>query len=136
MSFKYEYTENDLADIPCPVCQHHASILNEEEGSQQFKPCEHLVFVYLPEVGDYEYQLESWLKATESMDLEDYDSYEEHFERLHKKSKFSQSLHIIENESGGMACGPGSFTEIYAYAVEESLDKDSQDIAVSHDETL
>ena len=121
---KYEYTENELADIYCPVCQHKASI-EDENGGHEFKPCEHLAFVYLPELGEFEYQIDSWQAATDSIELDyfDFDNYEDYFTGLIKKSGFNQVLHIIENESSGIACGPTSFTEIYGYLVSESNEK-------------
>ena len=85
----------------------------------EFNPCEHLAFVYLPEIGEFEYQIASWKLAFDSIELDpwDYDDHEAYFRAVINKSGFKEPLHIIENTSFGMACGPTSFTEIYGYVV-------------------
>ena len=94
----------ELQPMFCPICGHH-SINTEEDSDEYYKvtPCEHLAFIYLNDIDEYEYQSEDFAKRLENIP-EDEDT--KYFYNLLVKAGYDNKLLAVEIVHGGMACGP------------------------------
>ena len=111
----------ELQPMFCPICGHH-SINTEEDSDEYYKvtPCEHLAFIYLNDIDEYEYQSEDFAKRLENIpededtdeDIEDEDIEDEddedtkYFYNLLVKAGYDNKMLAVEIVHGGMACGP------------------------------
>ncbi len=128
----------DPSIVHCPICG--SSTMNAETNEMQ--SCPHLAFIYICEISEFVYQSDDFkTKSRDWYDKEKEDDSEYNEEEFAQKinlSDFRQTLAnmgydnnllAIELTSGGMACGPVYFTDVYGFDYESlSEDESSSDL--------
>lgn len=82
-------------DFSCPVCNHPVAPMDEP-----CDPCDHVAFIYLDSIGEFEYTTGAF------EDLENIDLIEDDFIDVLKDFKIKDVYQLTYN---GLACGPVSF---------------------------
>lgn len=117
--------------VYCPICG-QASMEFPPEGSEDecahCTPCEHLAFIFVGEVGEFEYQSEDFKKRLgivddeeadvedENEDDEEDDEDDEDFQAMLVRAGYDNKLLALEITYGGMSCsGPSWYTDIFGF---------------------
>jgi len=95
--------------VHCPICG--TAVFDNEEGCAT--PCPHFAFLYVGEVGEFEYTSVAFTKKTESLEAENLDF--ETFSDFLAKAGYDNKLLAIEITYGGMACGPVWYTDVFGF---------------------
>ena len=97
--------------VHCPICGKASMEIVDECGT--VTPCPHLAFIYVGEIGDFEFQSADCEKRFEEVDMDelDFDS----FSKVLKSVGYDNKLLAIQITYGGMACGPTWYTDIFAF---------------------
>ena len=104
-----EISQYDELDFDCPVCD--KTLISEEEGTHEL--CEHVLFVYLDSIGEFESSTDEIDTLVEKIRKEKSDPdggyYDgEIMEDLLEALPDNITIHQLTGY--GMACGPTSFT--------------------------
>ncbi|SDX68882.1 hypothetical protein [Thiocapsa roseopersicina] len=115
--------------VHCPICGQAAIIV--EDHVALTNPCPHLAFIFVGEVGEFEYRSPDFMarttdqvgEATTITDEDDEGDYDDddifltvdNFPELLRKAGYDNSFLALEITYSGMACGPIGSTDIYGY---------------------
>jgi hypothetical protein len=97
--------------VHCPVCGNPSMVMGDEGG--QVSPCPHLAFIYVGEVGEFEYQSEDFGKRFATIDTEELSL--EGFKDALENAGYDNKLLSIEITYGGMGSGPMWFTDVFGF---------------------
>ena len=96
----------------CPVCG-KAVVRVDGEGSAEVAPCPHLAFLFVGEVGEFEYRSPGFEKKANGRRLYGLDLVK--LRRLLDRIGYGNTLLALEITYGGMACGPVWSTDVYGF---------------------
>lgn len=97
--------------VHCPICGSATLKIGEEGG--EVTACPHLAFIYVGEVGEFEYQSQDFEKRFSTIELEDLSL--ETFQKSLEQAGYDNKLLAIEITYGGMACGPVWNADIFGF---------------------
>ena len=97
----------DPPNVHCPVCG--SAVAKEHE----LTPCEHLVFIYIGDTGEFAYIADPCETALSNIDTASLDF--ETFPEAIAQAGFGRELLAIEITFGGMACGPVWYTDVFGF---------------------
>ena len=95
--------------VHCPICG-QATLDTEGAGAT---PCQHLAFIYVGAVGEYEFTSDDYDQRTK--DLDDKDLSFDSFTKFLSMAGYGNNLLALEITYGGMACGPVWYTDIFGF---------------------
>jgi hypothetical protein len=93
--------------VHCPICGE--AMFTEGECS----PCAHLAFVYIGELGEFEYQSKDFGKRVQKVALDEVSLKD--VSTILKKAGYDNKLLALEVTYGGMMCGPAWFTDVFGF---------------------
>ena len=96
----------------CPICGKSA-LKVDDDGLACVDPCPHLAFVFVGEVGEFEYRSPSFERKAARRRLHDLDLGK--LRRLLERIGYGNELLALEITHGGMACGPVWYTDVYGF---------------------
>lgn len=96
----------------CPICG-KAVVRLDDEGFARTDPCPHLTFLFVGEVGEFEYRSPAFEKKANGRRLYDLDLVKLH--KLLERVGYGNKLLALEITHGGMACGPVWYTDVYGF---------------------
>jgi hypothetical protein len=96
----------------CPICG-HAVLRVDDDGLTHADPCRHLAFVFVGEVGDFEYRSPDFTRRTAHRRIHDLDLTR--LRTLLVNAGYGNGLLALEITYGGMACGPVWYTDVYGF---------------------
>ena len=97
--------------IHCPVCG-NATVAIGDEGAK-VTPCHHPGFIYVGELGDFEYQSDDFEKRTEHVEMNDFTIGT--FRQILTNVGYGNGMFAIEMTYGEIACGPVWCTDVYGF---------------------
>jgi hypothetical protein len=95
----------------CPICGKPTAKSSDEDPD--YTPCEHLAFLYLGLISDFEYRSDDFKKRTEALDRKDLNF--DNFQKYLEDAGYDNRLLALEISQSGIACGPIGFSEIYGF---------------------
>ena len=96
----------------CPVCG-HCVLRTDPDGLAHADPCPHLAFVFVGEVGDFEYRSPDFTRRAAHRRTHDLDLAR--LRTLLVNAGYGNGLLSLEITYGGMACGPVWYTDVYGF---------------------
>jgi len=99
--------------VHCPICGHPTMNSGEVENDAVHSPCKHLAFIFIGELGDFEYKTEKFENRITNLDTEELDF--SNFDNFLKQAGYGNQMLAIELTFGGMACGPVWRTEVFGF---------------------
>lgn len=96
----------------CPVCG-RAVLKVDDEGLAHADPCPHLAFIFVGEVGEFEYRSPAFAEKAARRRLHDLDLGR--LRKLLERIGYGNKLLALEITHGGMACGPVWSTDVYGF---------------------
>ena len=109
----------EFTPIHCPICGQ--STFDMETG--EATACTHLAFIYIGEVGDFEYQSDVFQQKWQGVDVEEFKF--DNFNQYLQQAGYDNKLLSMEVTCGGMACGPVWYTDIYGFDYSTLADEQS-----------
>ena len=105
-----------------------------EDGAWETTPCDHLAFIFVNEVSEFEYMapdFEERFDKVSPAEMDDDDDEHWHYETdklpaLLSKAGYGQNLVIFERTCGGMACGPVWYTDLFAFDWEKMIQESEE----------
>ena len=97
--------------VHCPICGQATIEIGEEGG--RITPCLHLAFIYVGEVGDFEYASEDFRNRTDGIDEDELEL--DTFNKFLKQAGYDNKLLALEITYGGMAVGPVWYTDVFGF---------------------
>ncbi len=101
----------ELVFIHCPICGEPG--LKIIDGAGQVTPCDHLAFIFVESVGEFEYQSEDFQSRLEKLELEEVST--NNFQEILAQAGYDNKFLAIALASGGMACGPVWETVVFGF---------------------
>jgi len=98
--------------VHCPICGKATMRILKSGG--KVTPCEHLAFIWVGEVGEYEYRSERFEARMAGVDVDEIESDEPLVETL-RLAGFDNELLALEITYGGAGCGPMSYTDVFGF---------------------
>lgn len=105
--------------VHCPICG-KASI-EIKDDVDEVTPCDHLVFIYIGEVSEFEYQSEDFEKRFNAIKRVKISL--NNFKDALIEAGYDNKMLAIEITYGGMACGPSWYTDIFGFDYSTMRDK-------------
>ena len=99
----------EFTPIHCPICGQ--STFDMETG--EATACTHLAFIYIGEVGDFEYQSDVFQQKWQDVDVEKFEF--DNFNQYLQQAGYDNKLLAMEVTCGGMACGPIWHTDVFGF---------------------
>jgi len=106
--------------VHCPICGKATLEMSEEGGT--ITPCPHLAFLYIGEIGEFEYKSQDFQKKIEGIDDEELGL--DTFGEFLQKAGYDNKLLAIEITYGGMACGPVWYSDVFGFDYGSLADKE------------
>lgn len=97
--------------VHCPVCGNPTITVVDER--EEITPCAHLVFVFVGEVGVFEYQSEDFKGRCTRVDPDELST--DNFEAFLEAAGYDNGLLALEITYGGMGCGPVWYTDLFGF---------------------
>ena len=88
----------------------------DDDGFAHTDPCPHLAFLFVGEVGEFEYRSPAFQKRAIGRCLNDLDLVK--LRKLLERIGYGNKLLALEITHGGMACGPVWYTDVYGFDYE------------------
>ena len=108
----------------CPICG--KSVLKVDDlGLAAVEPCPHLAFLFVGEVGEFEYRSPAFEKKAARRRLHGLDLVK--LRKLLERIGYGNELLALEITHGGMACGPVWYTDVYGFDYEKVGDEGKSD---------
>ena len=101
----------EFTPIHCPICGQ--STIDIEAGHAT--PCPHLAFIYIGDIGDFEYQSDAFQQKWQSLDIDVIEFKFDDFNQYLQQAGYDNKLLAIEITGGGMACGPIWHTDVFGF---------------------
>jgi hypothetical protein len=111
----------EMPIVHCPICGRATIEVDQDVG--KVTPCPHLAFIYIGEVGDFEYQSEECQRKFQELDIDDLSF--ENFKDVLKTAGYGNKLLALELTYGGMGCGPVWYTNVFGFDYSTLGDKKS-----------
>ena len=108
---------SDFPVVHCPICG--AATMEIGENGGEVTPCSHLAFIYVGEVGEFEYQSEDFQIRLEGQETGNLSL--ESFGEVLKTADYGNKLLALEITHGG---GPVWFTDVYGFDYSTSGTRD------------
>jgi len=99
----------------CPVCGQPTIKFIDNQQDINYKPCQHLVFIYVNEIDEFEYKSKDFKKRIKKLYSFADDDYFDLNEEVLSTMGYDDSLLVLEITVESMACGPTSSTMIFAF---------------------
>ena len=96
----------------CPICG-KAVLRVDDGGFAHTEPCPHLAFLFVGEVGEFEYRSPAFEERAKGRRLYDLDLVK--LRKLLERIGYGNELLALEITHGGMACGPVWYTDVYGF---------------------
>jgi hypothetical protein len=96
----------------CPICG-KAVLKVDDLGLAAVDPCPHLAFLFVGEVGEFEYRSPAFEKKTARRRLHELDLGK--LRKLLENVGYGNELLALEITHGGTACGPVWYTDVYGF---------------------
>ena len=96
----------------CPLCG-KAVLRVDDGGFAHTDPCPHLAFLFVGEVGEFEYRSAAFEERAKGRRLHDLDLVK--LRKLLERIGYANQLLALEITHGGMACGPVWYTDVYGF---------------------
>jgi hypothetical protein len=129
---QYASVEQPLGCDPpsphCPICG-HGVLRVDDEGLAHADPCTHLAFIFVGEVGEFEYRSPGFEKKAVRRRLHDLDLSK--LRKLLERIGYGNELLALEVTYGGMACGPVWYTDVYGFDY-GTVGDEEEDESVAH----
>ena len=111
----------DFPTVHCPICGKATTKSGDDGPDPELTPCKHLAFIYVGEVGGFEYTSADFNEKTKNLDFDELDPG--NLEEFLKEAGYGNNLLVIELTHGGMACGPVWFTDVFGFDYDSLADK-------------
>ncbi len=99
-------------NVHCPICG--GQVLGpDESGVCEINVCPHLVFVHVGMANKFEYQSEEFMQRMSTVD--EYDELNDDLREFVRALEYDERLLALEITTSGMACGPVSSTDVFAF---------------------